>query len=167
LAPATRLMAGLRFGHKALVIGAAFMLTCGVLAGILVVRSNTEIQAVQRERSAVQGLSHLQQSMLAMQAHRQKQVRAAAGTPVPAEELAADAANARRQLDAAGRWASSRIADAALAAAFKDASAAWSAAAADTSRSEPAAAIGQVNVLMIHISSRTATSHTLVPQVHY
>mgnify|MGYP003579776923 CR=1 FL=1 len=45
LAPATRLMEQLRFNQKAMVIGAAFMLTCGVLAGILVVRSNAEIDA--------------------------------------------------------------------------------------------------------------------------
>ncbi|WP_305067675.1 methyl-accepting chemotaxis protein [Lysobacter sp. GX 14042] len=167
LAPATRLMASLRFGHKALVIGAAFMLTCGVLAGILVVRSNTEIQAVERQRSAVQGLSHLQQSMLSMQAHRQKQVRLAAGSNVPADELAAEAANASRQLEAAARWAAGRIGDASLASAFKDAGAAWATAAADSSSSATDEAIEQVSGLMNLVAERTGLSHSQEPTVLY
>ncbi|MDX1550512.1 MAG: hypothetical protein R3278_08210, partial [Lysobacter spongiicola] len=60
MAPATALMARLRFQQKALVIGATFMLTCGILAGILVVRSNAEINAVRQQQAAAEGLGHLQ-----------------------------------------------------------------------------------------------------------
>ena len=63
LAPATRLMSQLRFNQKAVVIGAAFMLTCGVLAGILVVRSNAEVTAATQQRDAVTGLGHLHRAM--------------------------------------------------------------------------------------------------------
>ncbi|MHB8911537.1 MAG: hypothetical protein ACYC42_02550, partial [Lysobacter sp.] len=51
LMPATRLMARLSFGRKALVIGASFMLTCGVLAGVLLTRSMNEIAEVRTEQS--------------------------------------------------------------------------------------------------------------------
>lgn len=46
LRPATVLMARLSFGRKALLIGASFLLTCGVLAGVLLTRSMSEIAEV-------------------------------------------------------------------------------------------------------------------------
>ena len=167
LAPAIRLMASLRFGHKALVIGAAFMVTCGVLAGILMVRSNSEIQAVERQRSAVQGLSHLQQSMLAMQAHRQKQVRVSAGNEAAAAEMATDAANASRHLQAASRWAAANVGDAALAQSMEAAIQAWTAAASDSSTTASDEAIRQVNGLMNLVAERTGLSHSQEPTVLY
>ena len=47
LAPAIRLMARLRFNQKAMLIGAAFTLTCAVLAGLVVSRSLGEIADAQ------------------------------------------------------------------------------------------------------------------------
>ena len=167
LAPAVRLMAGLRFGHKALVIGAAFMVTCGVLAGILMVRSNAEIRAVERQRSAVQGLSHLQQSMLSMQAHRQKQVRVAAGSSAVASEMANDAANARRHLESASRWAAAQVNDPTLAQAMDAAVQAWASASSDSSTAASDDAIAQVNGLMNLVAERTGLSHSQEPTVLY
>ena len=83
LGPATRLMSQLRFNQKAMVIGAAFMLTCGVLAGILVVRSNAEVSAATKQRDAVVGLGYLHRAMLAIQQHELQIVRKFAKDEVP------------------------------------------------------------------------------------
>jgi methyl-accepting chemotaxis protein len=68
-------MARLRFGQKAMVIGATFMLTCAVLAGIILVRANQEIAAGRLHADAVAGIRHLHHAMLAMQEHAELVVR--------------------------------------------------------------------------------------------
>ncbi len=125
LAPATRLMARLRFSQKALVIGASFMLTCGVLAGILMTRSVAEINAVQQQQSAVEGLTRLHHSMLAMQKYRQLATRADAEDEVSAQALASTASDAGDELTAAAAWAANALPDAPLQAPMQEAQAAW------------------------------------------
>ena len=104
LAPATGLMARLRFGQKAMVIGASFMLTCAILAGIIVVGSNAELDAAQRQAAATSGLVQLHRAMLAMQEHSQLVVRSAAKDPVPAEALAHSVEAVATDLDAFDTW---------------------------------------------------------------
>src|SRR4249919_2583285 len=78
LAPASGLMSRLRFGQKAMVIGASFVVTCAVLGGIVVSRANAELRAAHLQASATTGLMHLHRVMLAMQDHNQWVVRRAA-----------------------------------------------------------------------------------------
>src|SRR3546814_16250578 len=59
LAPATRLMARLRFSQKALVIGAVFMMTCGVMTGLLMTRTTAANNAATHQHDAVEGLLSL------------------------------------------------------------------------------------------------------------
>ena len=95
LAPSTRLMARLRFSQKAMVIGAAFALTCAVLAGIVLVRANEEISQAQMQLTAEDGVAKLHSAMLAMQAHRQMVTRLAAKDGVAKRKETRQAANAR------------------------------------------------------------------------
>ncbi len=139
LAPATRLMARLRFSQKALVIGASFMLTCGVLAGILMTRSVAEINAVQQQQSAVEGLTRLHHSMLAMQKYRQLTTRADAEDEVSAQAMASTASDAGDELSAAAAWAANALPDAPLQAPMQEAQAAW--AKVNAEFSDPAAAM--------------------------
>ena len=104
LAPATRLMSHLRFNQKAVVIGAAFMLTCGVLAGILLVRSNAEVAAAEKQRDAVVGLGHLHRAMLAIQQHELQVVRKFAKDEVSDQTLQESASVVNRELDALNAW---------------------------------------------------------------
>ncbi|GAB2614005.1 methyl-accepting chemotaxis protein [Novilysobacter erysipheiresistens] len=143
LAPATRLMARLRFSQKALVIGASFMLTCGVLAGILMTRSVAEINAVQQQQAAVEGLSKLHHSMLAMQKYRQLATRVAAKDDVSAQTLASTASLAGEELAAASKWAADALPEAPLQAPMQQAQAAWATASAEFS--DPAAAMDARN----------------------
>ncbi len=168
LAPATKLMSRLRFGHKALVIGAAFMLTCGILAGILVMRTNADINAVRQQQTAVVGLQHLQRSMLAMQSHRQMQTRVAAKEAVPAQDIAVAAATAGTELDAASRWAEQQIAQTDVRDAFKQARDSWSSVATGAAGGDVAnASILQVRGLMGLVAERTGLSHSQEPTVLY
>jgi len=104
LAPSTALMARLRFGQKALLIGASFTLTCAVLTAVVVVRGNAEVAAAQLQRSATGGLGHLHHAMLDMQMHEQLVVRAAAKDKVADGAVAAAAQEAQEALEAAERW---------------------------------------------------------------
>ena len=143
LAPSVKLMARLRFSQKALVIGASFMLTCGVLAGILMTRSVAEINAVQSQQSAVEGLSHLQQSMLAMQKYRQLATRQAAKDDISGQALSSAATDATDELAAFAAWSQDVLPDAPLQAPLKEAQTAWATASAD--HADVAAAIDQRN----------------------
>ena len=125
LAPSTRLMARLRFGQKAMVIGAAFALTCAVLAGIVLVRANEEIGQAQMQLTANDGIAHLHDAMLAMQAHRQMVTRLAAKDGVAPAEMATAATQANAALAEFGRWQGEEIPDAPVANALKAAQAAW------------------------------------------
>ena len=159
LAPATHLMARLRFGHKAVVIGASFMLTCGVLAGMLLSRSMTEVNDVRIQRTAAVGLSHLHRSMLAMQehlalvVHRDWCAACVAKGEVPTAALESSAATATAKLDAFAAWQREALPDAAMQEALMAAKAAWSKAAVKNDDAEKAladhnAAIRQVGELM-------------------
>ncbi|HZX78849.1 methyl-accepting chemotaxis protein [Lysobacter sp.] len=125
LAPATRLMEQLRFNQKAMVIGAAFMLTCGVLAGILVVRSNAEIDAARAQRSAVVGLGHLHRAMLGVQQHEQLVVRKFAKDDVSDQAIEQSTAQVNRELDALAAWQRSQLSDSTIPAALQGAREAW------------------------------------------
>ncbi|WP_460834855.1 HAMP domain-containing protein, partial [Lysobacter humi (ex Lee et al. 2017)] len=76
LAPATRLMSRFRFTQKAIVIGSTFVVTCGVLAGLIAVNSHTEMSEAQLAASAAAPLETMHDGMLAMQQHRGLRVRA-------------------------------------------------------------------------------------------
>ncbi|MGY0799340.1 methyl-accepting chemotaxis protein [Lysobacter sp. A286] len=168
LAPAMQLMARLRFGHKALVIGAAFMLTCGLLAGILVVRTNADIKAVKQQRTAVEGLSHLQSSMLAMQSHRQMSTRVSAKQDVPAQQIAGAASTAATELQAAARWAGQSLKDAEVRTAFKQAQEGWTSVSnGDAGADATESTIQQVRSLMGLVAERTGLSHSQEPTVLY
>jgi len=104
LAPASGLMARLRFGQKAMVIGASFVVTCAVLGGIVVSRANAELRAAHLQASATTGLMHLHRVMLAMQDHNQWVVRRAAKDAVPADALSHATEKVAMELDAFQSW---------------------------------------------------------------
>ncbi|HEY0504573.1 MAG TPA: methyl-accepting chemotaxis protein, partial [Lysobacter sp.] len=140
LGPATQLMSQLRFNQKAMVIGAAFMLTCGVLAGIIVVRSNDEIAAARQQQSAVAGLGHLHRAMLGIQQHEQLVVRKFAKDDVSAQALAESAALVTRELDALSAWQRATLPESSLPAALQTARTAWTKASGDHADSAAASA---------------------------
>ncbi|GAA5078812.1 methyl-accepting chemotaxis protein [Lysobacter panacisoli] len=140
LGPATQLMSQLRFNQKAMVIGAAFMLTCGVLAGILVVRSNAEIDAARSQRAAVVGLGHLHRAMLGMQQHEQLVVRKFAKDEIGAQALEQSAAQVGRELDGLAAWQRGQLPDSTVAGALQEARTAWAKATGDHADSAAASA---------------------------
>jgi len=172
LMPATRLMARLSFGRKALVIGASFMLTCGVLAGVLLTRSLDEIGEVKTERTATVGLARLHDAMLGMQTHRQLLAREAAKDPVPEGALAAAAENVQRALAASARWQVESFEDDALADAQKNTQAAWAKAIGPHANTTAAAAdhtaaIDAVRAQMGIVADVSGTAHSADPAVLY
>ncbi len=172
LAPATRLMARLRFGQKAMVIGTAFMLTCSVLAGILIARSNAEIAAARMQHEASSGLAHLQGAMLAIQDHSQLVARRFAKDTVSDQALAKAADTVDAELEALSAWQKDKLADAPLQAPLKAARAAWSkaleadkdAAAAVTAHN---AAIRRVGELMGQLADHTGLAQAQNAPVLY
>ena len=105
LAPATNLMGRLRFSQKAILIGAAFTLTCGVLAGLVVTRSLGEISDARTARSATVGLDILHDAQLAMQDHRQLRARKLANDTTATDQgIAEAAARADKALAAFDSW---------------------------------------------------------------
>ncbi len=130
LAPSTRLMSRLRFGQKALVIGAAFMLTCAVLAGIILARANSEIRDARMQLTANEGVTQLHAAMLAMQAHRQIITRQASKDAVSPADQATAAGQATAALGEFARWQAEVIPEADLAQALQATQAAWSKASA-------------------------------------
>ena len=132
LAPATRLMAKLRFNQKALLIGAAFTLTCGVLATLVVTRSLAEISDARTARSATIGLGALYDAQLGMQDHRQLRARQLASDTTASDQAVKDAAAAvNKALAAFDTWyAQADFEDEDLVAATKATGAAWKTAAA-------------------------------------
>ncbi|WP_240125322.1 methyl-accepting chemotaxis protein [Thermomonas alba] len=107
LAPAIRLMASLRFSHKALLIGASFTLTCGVLTALVLSSTLGELSNAKAARAATAGLNRLNEAQIAMQDHRALRARQlakdASATP---QAIAAAAAAADKALDAFEAWLS-------------------------------------------------------------
>ena len=147
MAPATRLMARLRFSQKALVIGGVFMLTCGLLAGILMTRAIADINAARQQQAAVEGLSRLHQSMLAMQQYRQLVTRRDANDGISAELLSAAAGNASDGLAAFAEWAGQALPDAPLQEPAQAARTAWATASAGSADATAAAEARDAAVL--------------------
>ena len=172
LMPATRLMARLSFGRKALVIGASFMLTCGVLAGVLLTRSINEIAEVRTEQSATAGLAHLHEAMLAMQAYRQLVARAAAEDAVPDGALAKAAGTIDTQLAAMDAWQRTTLKSATLDKAMQQTRAAWATAVgahkdATAATAAHTAAIAAVRAQIGLVSDVTGAAHARDPAVLY
>ncbi|WP_052101076.1 methyl-accepting chemotaxis protein [Novilysobacter arseniciresistens] len=128
-APAMRLMARLRFGQKAMVIGAAFTLTCAVLGGMVIVNAASSLADARMQRDAIAPIARLQRSMQAMHTVRQLEVRSDAGEEVAAAALDAAKAEAGTELRQVRQWARANLPESAsLATAFDEAESAWQAA---------------------------------------
>ncbi|HVI58844.1 MAG TPA: methyl-accepting chemotaxis protein [Luteimonas sp.] len=172
LLPAMRLMARLSFGRKALVIGAAFMLTCGVLAGVVLTRSMGQIDDATTAREATAGLAHLHEAMLAMQSHRQLVARAAAKDAVPVDALAKAAGEVEQALAATARWQAASFDDEAMKRAMQATRAAWAKAAgkhadAAAATADHAAAIAAVRAQMGVVADVSGAAHSADPAVLY
>jgi methyl-accepting chemotaxis protein len=173
LAPATRLMARLRFGQKALVIGASFMLTCGVLGGMLIVNATSSLDEVKVQREAIAPIARLQNSMLAMQEYRQLAARKSAGDEVPADAIDKARTRASQELRRVEQWTQSHMSGSAgLAAAFERANTTWAAAtgehadfaAAKAARDNAVRALRQLTGL---VADEAGLSRADSPQVLY
>ncbi|MGN6513677.1 MAG: HAMP domain-containing protein, partial [Lysobacteraceae bacterium] len=70
LGPSTRLMARFRFGQKAMVIGASFVVTCAVLAGFVIKEIHDNVASAQLAQSAMHPADKLFDAMVGMQQHR-------------------------------------------------------------------------------------------------
>ncbi|WP_223809488.1 methyl-accepting chemotaxis protein [Thermomonas sp. XSG] len=134
-------MGRLRFSQKAILIGAAFTLTCGVLAGLVVTRSLGEISDARTARSATVGLDILHDAQLAMQDHRQLRARKLANdTTVTDQGITDAAARADKALAAFDSWRSQAgFDDRALVESMKATSAAWKKAVATEGEAGPEA----------------------------
>ena len=75
LAPSTRLMARFRFGQKAMVIGASFIVTCAVLAGFVIKGIHDDISSAELAQSAMHPADKLFDGMIGMQQHRDTVLR--------------------------------------------------------------------------------------------
>jgi methyl-accepting chemotaxis protein len=171
LAPASGLMARLRFGQKAMVIGASFVVTCALLGGIVVARANAELDAAHLQASATTGLSHLHRAMLAMQQHNQLVVRRAAKDAVPAEALLQASDKVAGELQAFDAWQRT-LAGAPLQKSLQAIRDAWTRAAAehaDSARSlaDHDAAIRRVGEAMGNLAEATGLSLAGDPGVFY
>ncbi|WP_246455111.1 methyl-accepting chemotaxis protein [Thermomonas brevis] len=164
LAPATRLMARLRFNQKALLIGAAFTLTCGVLAALVVTRSLGEISDARTARSATVGLDALHDTQLAMQDHRQLRARQLAkDTTASEQDLAAAAANVDKSLAAFDAWlAKAGLHDEDLTNSMKATRAAWKKALATEGDGGPDADTAALDALRTEIGRLAFTSITAI-----
>ncbi|RPE73786.1 methyl-accepting chemotaxis protein, partial [Vulcaniibacterium tengchongense] len=131
LLPATGLMARLRFGQKAMLIGAAFVLACAVLAGIILVRATDQLDAARAQQAAIAGVNRLQRAMLAMQAHEQLTVRRFAKDEVADAELRKTAAAVDAELRALAAWQAQALPDPGLQKGVAAVREAWAQAAAD------------------------------------
>ena len=129
LAPATRLMARLRFGQKAMVIGAAFTVTCVVLGGMVIVNAATQLSDARLQRETVAPIARLHRSMQSMHLFRQLTVRKGAGDDVADAEIETAHSAASSDLATAKQWALANLPPSdALAASFDEAETAWQAA---------------------------------------
>ncbi|MGV8922708.1 MAG: methyl-accepting chemotaxis protein [Thermomonas sp.] len=172
LLPSTALMARLSFGRKAWLIGASFMLTCGVLAGVLLSRSMGEIAEVRMEQTATTGLAHLHEAMLAMQAHRQLVARRAAQDVVPDGALATTAAHVDSALAAMGTWQRTTLDNDVLDKAQQRSETTWAAVTAAPKDDAAAAAahtaaIDAVRAQIGLVSDVTGAAHSRDPVVLY
>jgi methyl-accepting chemotaxis protein len=170
LAPASHVMARLSFGRKALLIAASFMLSCGVLSGVLVTRSLDEMAEIRTQRSASTGLAHLHDAMLAMQERRQLLARGVAGDAVPDTALLALATSVERSFAASADWQASEVPSPILDAGLSDARQAWEA--VDAASGEAAiaahtAAITAVRSQMARVSGVSGAVQASDPAVLY
>lgn len=171
LAPSVSLMARLRFGQKALLIGASFSLTCAVLAGMVVVRSNAEIAAAKVQLSASDGLMHLHGAMLAMQQHEQLVARRdAKDATVSGEALAESARTVETELTAIGKWQEATLPDAELNEPLEQTRAAWAKAVGEhkdaaESVATHSAAIDALSRLMAGVYQETGLEQADAPAV--
>ncbi|WP_449445884.1 methyl-accepting chemotaxis protein [Thermomonas brevis] len=164
LAPATSLMGRLRFNQKALLIGAAFTLTCGVLAGLVVTRSLSEIADARHAREATVGLDTLHEAQVAMQEHRQLRARQLAKDATAADAAVADTvARADKALDAFDAWyATSGFDDKDLDASRKGVRAAWKKAVATEGEAAPDADSAALQALRTETARLAFTAITSV-----
>ena len=164
LAPATRLMARLRFNQKALLIGAAFTLTCAVLAGLVVTRSLGEISDVRQAREATIGINALHDAQIGMQEHRQLRARQLAkDTTATAQAVADAAAQVDKALAAFDAWhAQAGFHDQDLVAAMKATKAAWKKAVGTSGDAGPDADTDALAALRTEISRLTFTAITAI-----
>ena len=164
LAPAIRLMARLRFNQKAMLIGAVFSLTCGVLAAIQVSSAFGELAAVRNARAAAVGINALNDAQIAMQFHRQLRVRQLAKDPTVSEGAIADAAaRADKGLDAYEAWyAQDALTDQDLETLTKETRAAWKKAVATQGEGAPDADTAALLALRKQIGRLGYTAITTV-----
>ena len=160
LAPATNLMGRLRFNQKAMLIGAAFTLTCGVLAGLVVTRSLGEITDARTARSATVGLDILHDAQLAMQDHRQLRARKLANDTTATDQgIAEAAARADKALAAFDGWvAEAGFKDQDLISSMKATQAAWKKAAATEGEAGPEADSAALEALRTEIGKIAFTA---------
>jgi hypothetical protein len=125
LMPAMRLMARLRFLQKALVIGAAFVVTCAVLTGFIVVSTQRGIADAELAGSAVEPLEAMHGAMLAMQQHRGLATRQSFKVPLAPGALETARATVDTGLARVEAWEKDALDDAPLAKQMAAVRASW------------------------------------------
>ncbi len=172
LSPSMRLMARMTFGRKALVIGASFLLTCGVLAGVLQNRLAREIAAVELLEATFGVIGPVHRAMAAMQAHQAVVARAAAGDTSAETAKAEAAATVTMQLKTVAEWQKATLGEAVLDEAMQKTSTAWAAALGE--HDTPAAAIAAhdaatdaLRAQLVRIGDATGAALASDPAVMY
>ncbi|MCL6620304.1 MAG: HAMP domain-containing protein, partial [Thermomonas hydrothermalis] len=154
LAPAVRLMAGLTFARKAMLIGASFTLTCGVLTAVVLSSTLGELSRAKHARATTTGLHALNDAQAAMQEHRALRARVLAkDSSVSPQALSEAAATADKGLDAFDTWLTQAgIEDQELAEAAKATRAAWKQALATQDETGPDADTAALSALRNQIA---------------
>ena len=163
-APAIQLMAKFRFNQKAMLIGASFTLTCGVLAGLVLSRSMSELSDAKTARAATVGLQALHIAHGAMQEHRELRARKLAKDATVSDQAISDAAAAADKglADFDAWFASEHFSDEDLIAATKDTRAAWKKALATNGEGGPDADTAALAALHTEISRLNFTAITAI-----
>ncbi|TCZ87928.1 methyl-accepting chemotaxis protein [Lysobacter sp. N42] len=172
MAPATRLMARLRFLQKAMVIGAAFMATCAVLGSLLFAGMQREVNAVTLAGSSTEPLATMHRAMGDMQRHRGVVVRQSFGIAPEAGELEELRAQVKKELDGVMAWQKANFADAKLDASFAATRKAWDAATgkhadANAAMAAHAEALRQARLLVKTFEAETGLGLATDPAMYY
>ncbi|HEY4582176.1 MAG TPA: methyl-accepting chemotaxis protein [Lysobacter sp.] len=172
LAPATRLMSRLRFTQKAMLIGAAFTLTCAVLGTLVVRNTQAQISDAKLASSTSMELRVLNDAMFAQQRHRDLMMLKLYNAPPSQADVDAIKARVDKSFAAVQTWHEDYDGSKALADAVAAAKAAWAKAeapAADAGAMVAAhdAALRQMRILTDEYASSGGVDVTSDPAEFY
>ncbi|HSR65572.1 MAG TPA: methyl-accepting chemotaxis protein [Xanthomonadaceae bacterium] len=170
LAPSTRLMARFRFGQKAMLIGASFLVTCAVLAGLLFFKIRADLHQTQQAMSAIAPADALYDGMFGMQHHRELVVRQSYKEALKPGAMESAQAAADAGFTRVAAWETATLGK--TSPALAEARAAWTKALgahadANAATADHDAAIGKARLLMQALDEESGLALVNDPVMHY